>query len=135
MTDQDELFYTPPSTSGCAPTSTDSGTATVVVGITDYAADKLGDVVYVDLPKVGAAVTAGTVVGEIESTKSVGELFAPVDGEVVEANQAVVDAPSSSTATRSARLAREGQDGRAAEAPHRGRVPRPRRRVRNLSPI
>ncbi|MRG60798.1 glycine cleavage system protein GcvH [Agromyces sp. CFH 90414] len=66
---------------------------TAVIGITDYAAEKLGDVVYVDLPNAGTAVTAGAVVGEIESTKSVGELFAPVDGEVVEANQAVVDSP------------------------------------------
>ena len=63
------------------------------VGITAYAADKLGDVVFVDLPKVGSTVAAGKVVGEIESTKSVGELFAPVDGEVVEANDAVVDRP------------------------------------------
>ena len=63
------------------------------VGITDYAAEKLGDVVYVDLPAAGTTVTEGTVVGEIESTKSVGELFAPVNGEIVEANQAVVDAP------------------------------------------
>jgi glycine cleavage system H protein len=63
------------------------------VGITAYAADKLGDVVYVDLPKVGATVSAATVVGEIESTKSVGELFAPVAGEVVETNQAVIDQP------------------------------------------
>ncbi len=63
------------------------------VGITAYAAEKLGDVVYVDLPKVGAKVTAGTVVGEIESTKSVGELFAPVAGEVVEVNQAIIDQP------------------------------------------
>ncbi|GAA4371544.1 glycine cleavage system protein GcvH [Agromyces bauzanensis] len=66
---------------------------TVTIGITDYAAEKLGDVVYVDLPAAGTAVTAGSVVGEIESTKSVGELFAPVDGEVVEANQAVIDSP------------------------------------------
>lgn len=65
----------------------------LTIGITDYAAEKLGDVVYVDLPKVGSTVTAGKVVGEIESTKSVGELFAPVDGEVVEANQAVIDSP------------------------------------------
>ena len=54
------------------------------VGITDYAADKLGDVVFVELPAVGSPVTAATVVGEIESTKSVGELYAPVSGEVVE---------------------------------------------------
>ncbi|KQM83052.1 glycine cleavage system protein GcvH [Agromyces sp. Leaf222] len=66
---------------------------TVTIGITDYAAEKLGDIVYVDLPAAGTAVTEGTVVGEIESTKSVGELFAPVNGEVVEANQAVVDSP------------------------------------------
>lgn len=64
-----------------------------VIGITDYAAEKLGDVVYVELPAAGTAVSAGTVVGEIESTKSVGELFAPVDGEVVESNQAVIDSP------------------------------------------
>jgi glycine cleavage system H protein len=63
------------------------------VGITAYAAEKLGDVVYVDLPAVGASVSAATVVGEIESTKSVGELFAPLAGEVVEVNQAVVDQP------------------------------------------
>ncbi len=63
------------------------------VGITAYAAEKLGDVVYVDLPKLGATVSASTVVGEIESTKSVGELFAPVAGEVVEINQAVIDQP------------------------------------------
>ena len=65
-----------------------------VIGITDYAAEKLGDVVFVDLPAVGATLSASTVVGEIESTKSVGELFAPLDGEVVEANDAVVDDPS-----------------------------------------
>lgn len=63
------------------------------VGITQYAADALGDVVYVDLPKVGSSVASGAIVGEVESTKSVGELYAPLDGEVVEANDAVVDAP------------------------------------------
>ena len=63
------------------------------VGITKYAADKLGDVVFVDLPKAGSTIAASKVVGEIESTKSVGELYAPVDGEVVEANQAVIDQP------------------------------------------
>ncbi|NLP82238.1 glycine cleavage system protein GcvH [Microbacterium sp. CFH 90308] len=64
------------------------------VGITDYAADKLGDVVFVELPAVDSTVTAATVVGEIESTKSVGELYAPLTGVVVEANDAVVDDPS-----------------------------------------
>ena len=64
------------------------------VGITAYAADKLGDVVYVDLPAVGSTVAAGRVVGEIESTKSVGELYAPLTGDVVAVNDAVVDDPS-----------------------------------------
>jgi len=64
------------------------------VGITAYAADKLGDVVFVDLPKAGSSVATGTVVGEIESTKSVGELFAPVDGVVAESNDAVEADPS-----------------------------------------
>jgi glycine cleavage system H protein len=63
------------------------------VGITAYAAEKLGDVVFVDLPAAGSTVAEGKVVGEIESTKSVGELFAPVDGTVVESNEAVVSSP------------------------------------------
>ena len=64
------------------------------VGVTDYAADQLGDVVFIDLPAVGATLTAGDVCGEIESTKSVGELYAPLAGEVIEVNDAVVDDPS-----------------------------------------
>ena len=63
------------------------------VGITAYAAEKLGDIVFVDLPKAGSTVAEGKVVGEIESTKSVGELFAPVNGTVVEANEAVSASP------------------------------------------
>jgi len=63
------------------------------VGITAYAAEKLGDVVFVDLPTVGATVASGKIVGEIESTKSVGELFAPVDGTVTEVNDAVIASP------------------------------------------
>ncbi|MDM7891129.1 glycine cleavage system protein GcvH [Curtobacterium caseinilyticum] len=66
---------------------------TVTVGITDHAAEQLGDVVYVELPAVGTTTTAGDQMGEIESTKSVGELFAPIEGEVVAVNDAVVDAP------------------------------------------
>ncbi|MFD4194924.1 glycine cleavage system protein GcvH [Amycolatopsis thermoflava] len=65
----------------------------VRVGITEYAQDQLGDVVFVDLPEAGKAVTAGEPFGEIESTKSVSELFAPVDGEVVAVNDAVGDSP------------------------------------------
>ncbi|MDQ2699551.1 MAG: glycine cleavage system protein GcvH [Actinomycetota bacterium] len=93
MTDQTELQYTEAHEWLRVEPATDAGQATVTIGITAYAAEKLGDVVYVDLPAAGTAITAGTVVGEIESTKSVGELFAPVDGEVVESNQAVIDSP------------------------------------------
>jgi glycine cleavage system H protein len=67
--------------------------SSATVGITAYAAEKLGDIVFVDLPKVGSRVAEGKVVGEIESTKSVGELFAPVNGTVLEANDAVVANP------------------------------------------
>ena len=63
------------------------------IGITSYAAEKLGDVVFVDLPKVGTSTTYMKICGEIESTKSVGELYAPLDGEVVEINDVVVSAP------------------------------------------
>ena len=66
---------------------------TATVGITAYAAEKLGDVVFVDLPDVGTSLANGSIVGEIESTKSVGELFAPVDGTVLEKNSAVEDTP------------------------------------------
>ena len=65
----------------------------VRVGITDYAQDALGDVVYVDLPDVGAEVEAGSMLGEIESTKSVSELYSPVTGKIVEVNGALSDAP------------------------------------------
>lgn len=63
------------------------------IGITAYAAEKLGDVVFVDLPKVGTSTKYMKICGEIESTKSVGELYAPLDGEVVEINDVVVSAP------------------------------------------
>ncbi|MCU1479995.1 MAG: gcvH [Subtercola sp.] len=66
---------------------------TATIGITSYAAGQLGDVVFVDLPEVGAELADGAVVGEIESTKSVGELFAPLTGIVIEKNSAVEDAP------------------------------------------
>ncbi len=66
---------------------------TVRVGITDYAQDALGDVVYVDLPKVGATVTVGGSLGEVESTKSVSEIYAPVAGTVVTVNDDLVRSP------------------------------------------
>jgi glycine cleavage system H protein len=65
----------------------------VVVGITQHAQESLGDVVYVELPKVGASVSAGTPFGVIESTKAVSELFAPVSGNVTKINESLVDAP------------------------------------------
>ncbi|MCK6209317.1 glycine cleavage system protein GcvH [Georgenia sp. EYE_87] len=66
---------------------------TARVGITAYAAEALGDVVYLDLPEVGTTLTAGETCGEIESTKSVSDLIAPADGEVTSVNQEAVDAP------------------------------------------
>lgn len=67
--------------------------AVVRVGITSFAQDALGDVVYVSLPAVGSAVTAGESCGEVESTKSVSDLFAPLSGEVVAVNEALDSAP------------------------------------------
>ncbi|MFI8413992.1 glycine cleavage system protein GcvH [Paeniglutamicibacter gangotriensis] len=64
------------------------------VGITQVAADALGDVVYVDLPEVGDAITAGETCGEVESTKSVSDLYAPVTGTILEINQEAIDNPA-----------------------------------------
>jgi glycine cleavage system H protein len=63
------------------------------IGITDYAQDALGDVVFVDLPEVGAAATAGASISEVESTKSVSDIYAPVTGTIVEVNADLSDAP------------------------------------------
>src|SRR3954466_11379568 len=63
------------------------------VGITAFAKDQLGDVVYLELPEVGATVTRGQPFGVVESTKAVSELFAPVSGKVTRINKALVDAP------------------------------------------
>jgi glycine cleavage system H protein len=65
----------------------------VRVGISDFAQDALGDVVYVNLPDEGTEVRAGEAVGEVESTKSVSDIFSPVSGRVVERNQALMDSP------------------------------------------
>ena len=64
-----------------------------MMGITDYAQSALGDIVYVQLPKNGESVTAGTVCGEVESTKSVSEIFAPVTGVVKAINESLSNAP------------------------------------------
>ncbi|WP_278235959.1 glycine cleavage system protein GcvH [Isoptericola sp. AK164] len=71
----------------------DDGTP-ATVGVTSFAVEALGDVVYLELPEVGAEIEAGTVVGEIESTKSVSELYSPVSGTVVEVNDTAVDDPA-----------------------------------------
>jgi glycine cleavage system H protein len=67
----------------------------VRVGITDYAQDALGDVVFVDLPKIGTKVTVSQSIGEVESTKSVSEIYSPVSGTVVAVNDALGDSPQS----------------------------------------
>ena len=69
----------------------DSG---VRVGITDFAQDALGDVVYVELPTVGATVEVGNTMGEVESTKSVSDLYAPLTGTVIEVNEQLESAPN-----------------------------------------
>lgn len=65
----------------------------VRIGITDYAQDALGDVVFVDLPEGGREVAAGDTIAEVESTKSVAEVYAPVSGTIVEVNDALADSP------------------------------------------
>lgn len=73
----------------------DTGT----IGITNFAQQQLGDVVYVDLPEVGTSLSAGQTFGTIESVKAVSELYAPVTGDVVEVNTALKDAPESINST------------------------------------
>jgi len=63
------------------------------VGITDYAQDALGDVVFVDIPEIGKRVTVGETVTEVESTKSVSDIYAPLEGEIIEINQELDDSP------------------------------------------
>src|SRR3954452_4403962 len=70
------------------------GSGPSVIGVSAVAAEALGDIVYVDLPEVGSTVTASSTCGEIESTKSVSDLYSPVTGEVTEINQDVVDDPA-----------------------------------------
>ncbi len=87
MTIPDELHYT----SEHEWVAFDGGTA--AVGITDYAQQALGDVVYVTVPSPGTRVTAGEPCGEVESTKSVSDIYSPVDGEVTEVNGEIEDDP------------------------------------------
>jgi len=71
----------------------DGGATVVRVGITDHAQDALGDIVYVQLPDVGAEVAPGTAIGEVESTKSVSDVYTPVSGVVAAVNERLADAP------------------------------------------
>lgn len=73
--------------------STGTAEGVVRVGITDYAQEQLGDIVFAQLPDVGEQVSAGTVCGELESTKSVSDVYAPVSGTVAARNEAVVENP------------------------------------------
>ncbi|QAU33745.1 glycine cleavage system protein GcvH [Janthinobacterium sp. 17J80-10] len=68
---------------------------TLAVGITEFAQDALGDIVYVELPKIGQALTAGKDCAVIESVKAAGDIYAPVSGEVVAINESLADAPES----------------------------------------
>ncbi|GAA4857647.1 glycine cleavage system protein GcvH [Actinomycetospora straminea] len=74
-------------------TATEGDSSVVRVGITDYAQDQLGDVVFVQLPSVGTSVSSGESVAEVESTKSVSEIYAPLDGEVTAVNDTLADTP------------------------------------------
>jgi glycine cleavage system H protein len=85
-----DLKYTPEHEWVRTPGDTEGS---VRVGITHYAQDQLGDIVYVSLPAVGDAVTAGSACGELESTKSVSDVYAPVDGEVVAVNESLDTTP------------------------------------------
>ena len=71
----------------------DEGDGRVRVGITDYAQDALGDVVYVDIPETGTEVQAGQPFGEVESTKSVSDVYSPVSGTIIERNGALEETP------------------------------------------
>ncbi|MDR5858634.1 glycine cleavage system protein GcvH [Halomonas eurihalina] len=73
----------------------DNGDGTVTIGITDHAQQSLGDVVFVELPEVGASLAKGDEFGVVESVKAASDLYAPVSGEVVEVNEALEDAPES----------------------------------------
>ncbi|MDT8893769.1 glycine cleavage system protein GcvH [Halomonas sp. I1] len=71
----------------------DNGDGTVTIGITDHAQQSLGDVVFVELPEVGASLAKGDEFGVVESVKAASDLYAPISGEVIEVNEALEDAP------------------------------------------
>ena len=73
----------------------DNGDGTVTIGITDHAQELLGDVVFVELPEVGAEIEAGTEFSLVESVKAASDIYAPVSGEIIEVNESLEDAPES----------------------------------------
>jgi glycine cleavage system H protein len=77
----------------------DNGDGTVTVGISDYAQDSLGDVVYVELPKVGRVLAAKETFGVVESVKAASDLYSPVSGEVIEVNEALNNSPETINAS------------------------------------
>jgi glycine cleavage system H protein len=89
----DDLRYTAEHEWVRGPESGGDGAAIVRIGITDYAQEQLGDIVYVSLPAVGDQVEEGAAVGELESTKSVSDVYAPLSGEVTAVNDALDDHP------------------------------------------
>ncbi|MGH3444167.1 MAG: glycine cleavage system protein GcvH [Nocardioidaceae bacterium] len=89
----EDLKYTPEHEWVRSPGSPGSDASTVRVGITDYAQDALGDIVYVSLPEADAEIAAGAAVGELESTKSVSDVYAPLSGTVVARNESLESSP------------------------------------------
>jgi glycine cleavage system H lipoate-binding protein len=97
----------------------------VRVGITDFAAEALGDIVYVTLPQVGEEVATEDSVAEVESTKSVSEVYAPLSGVITAVNEQLTDAPDTSTRTPTATAgcsSRTDRAGRARRPARRGRL-------------
>lgn len=104
--------------------------ATGTVGITDHAQEQLGDIVFIELPEVGRTVAKGDETGVVESVKAASEIYAPVSGEIVEINEALVDAPQTVNTDPAGagwfykiRLAEPGQiDGLMDEAAYKAHV-------------
>ena len=93
--------------------------STATVGITDHAQSELGDIVYVDLPKIGATVTQGSTFGSVESVKAVSDIYSPVSGEVIAINEALNSAPE--------KLNADPHGGRTIPDPQRAPPHRPHR--------
>ena len=116
-----------------------AGRRVVVVGITDYAQEQLGDVVFVGLPEAGSEVQAGQPMGEVESTKSVSDVYSPVSGKVVESNAEVESTPeliNSDPYGEGLAGGHRGAEGRDLDGPDvRGRVQEAWSRARSGRPV